>query len=63
MTGIVQPQIPSKPIECSYAGAGLLARVVMAKYGEHSPLYRQSEIYARQGVEFSRATLVVGLVQ
>ncbi len=55
---IVQAPVPSKPIARSYAGAGLLAHVVAGKYGEHHlPLYRQSEIYRRQGVELSRATL------
>lgn len=54
---IVQAPIPSKPIERSYAGPGLLARVVTAKYAEHTPHYRQSEIYRRQGAELTRATL------
>ncbi len=50
-------QVPSKPIARSYAGAGLLAHVVTGKSASHLPLYRQSEIYRRQGVELSRATL------
>lgn len=54
---IVQSPMPSKPIERSYAGPGLLARIVTAKFAEHTPHYRQSEIYRRQGVELSRATL------
>lgn len=54
---IVQAAMPSKPIERSYAGPGLLARIVTAKFAEHTPHYRQSEIYRRQGVELSRATL------
>ncbi len=54
---IVQASMPSKPIERSYAGPGLLARIVTAKFAEHTPDYRQSEIYHRQGVELSRATL------
>ncbi|WP_455865652.1 IS66 family transposase [Pantoea agglomerans] len=54
---IVQAPMPSKPIERSYAGPGLLARVVTAKYAEHTPHYRQSEIYRRQGAELTRATL------
>lgn len=49
--------MPSKPIERGYAGPGLLARIVTAKFAEHTPHYRQSEIYRRQGVELSRATL------
>ncbi len=54
---IVQAPMPSKPIERCYAGLGLLARIVTAKFAEHTPHYRQSEIYRRQGLELSRATL------
>ncbi len=39
------------------AGAGLLAHVLVAKLCDHLPLYRQSEIYARQGVELERSIL------
>ncbi len=49
--------MPSKPIARSYAGAGILAHVVTGKYADHLPLYRQSEIYRRQAMEVSRATL------
>ncbi|MGT0311308.1 transposase, partial [Shigella flexneri] len=55
---IVQAPLPPKPIERGYASAGLLARILVSKYMEHIPLYRQSEIYARQGVELSRNTMV-----
>jgi transposase len=41
----------------SYAGPALLAHVLTAKYADHLPLYRQSEIYAREGVDLSRSTL------
>ncbi|RAP69536.1 transposase IS66 family protein [Candidatus Erwinia dacicola] len=44
-------------VERSYAGPCLLARIVTAKFVEHTPHYRQSEIYRRQGVELSCATL------
>ncbi|MBM0108934.1 IS66 family transposase [Steroidobacter sp. S1-65] len=53
----VQASAPSRPIERSYAGPGLLAHVVVSKYCDHLPLYRQSQIYARSGVELDRATL------
>ena len=36
---------------------GLLAHVLISKYGDHLPLYRQSQTYARFGVELHRATL------
>lgn len=52
--GIVQAPLPPKPIERSYASPALLARIIMAKFAEHLPLYRQSEIYGRQGVELHR---------
>lgn len=55
---IVQAPLPPKPIERSYASPGLLARILVSKYCEHIPLYRQSEIYARQGVELSRNTMM-----
>jgi transposase len=54
---IVQAEAPSRPIERGLAGAGLLAHVLVSKYSDHQPLYRQSEIYARQGVELERSTL------
>ncbi|MBK0019541.1 IS66 family transposase, partial [Kosakonia sp. S42] len=53
---IVQTTLPVKPIARGYAAPGLLARIIMAKFCRHLPLYRQSEIYARQGVELSRNT-------
>ena len=54
---IVQAEAPSRPIERGIAGAGLLAHVLVSKYCDHLPLYRQSEIYAREGVELERSTL------
>lgn len=54
---IVQANAPSRPIERSYAGPGLLAHVLVSKYCDHLPYYRQSQIYARDGVELDRSTL------
>ena len=54
---IVQAEAPSRPIERSLAGPGLLAHVLVSKYCDHLPLYRQSQIYARAGVELDRSTL------
>ena len=54
---IVQAAAPSRPIERSYAGSGLLAHVLVSKYCDHLPYYRQSQIYARDGVELDRSTL------
>lgn len=55
--GIFQAEAPSRPIARGIAGAGLLAHVMVAKYCDHLPLYRQSRIYARSGVELDRSTL------
>ena len=54
---IVQAEAPSRPIARGMAGAGLLAHVLISKYCDHLPLHRQSEIYAREGVELERSTL------
>ncbi len=54
---IVQAEAPSRPIERGIAGPGLLAHVLVSKYCDHLPLYRQSEMYAREGVELERSTL------
>ncbi len=54
---IVQAPAPPRPIARGLAGPGLLAHVLVSKYGDHTPLYRQSEIHARAGVELPRSTL------
>src|SRR5450830_1315430 len=54
---IVQAPAPSRPIERGMAGPGLLAHVLVSKFADHLPLYRQSVIYAREGVELSRSLL------
>jgi len=54
---VVEAPAPSRPIARGLAGPGLLAHVLVSKYADHCPLYRQSEIYARQGVELDRSTL------
>jgi transposase len=54
---IVQAEAPSRPIDRGGAGPGLLAHVLVSKYCDHQPLYRQSQIYARQGVELERSTM------
>ena len=54
---IVQVDAPSRPIDRGLAGAGLLAHILVSKYADHLPLYRQSQIYAREGVELERSTM------
>lgn len=54
---IAQAPAPSRPIVRGFAGPGLLAHVLVAKFCDHLPLYRQSVIYAREGVDLDRALL------
>jgi transposase len=54
---LVQANAPSRPIARGLAGPGLLAHVLVSKYQDHLPLYRQSAIYARTGIDLDRSTL------
>jgi transposase len=54
---IVQAQAQSRPIERGMAGPALLARVLVGKYADHQPLYRQAEAFAREGVDLDRSLL------
>lgn len=55
---IVQEPAPSRPIEKSFAGASLLALILVWKYGFALPLYRQCQIFAHAGLKISRTTLM-----
>lgn len=46
-----------QPIPRSMAGSGLLSHIIVSKYDDHLPLYRQSEIWQRSGVDLDRTTL------
>jgi len=54
---IVTAEKPMAPIEKGLPGPGLLAHVVVNKYGDHLPLHRQEAIFQRQGVAISRKTM------
>lgn len=54
---IVQAPAPSRPIARGLAGSGFLAHVLVSKYCDHLPLYRQCQIYAREGLDLDRSTL------
>jgi transposase len=54
---ITQPPAPFHPIPRGWAGPSLLAMIVFEKYGQHQPLNRQAERYAREGVDLSLSTL------
>ena len=49
--------LPAQPIEKGLPGPGLLAHVLVSKYGDHLPLYRQEAIFERHGVLLKRSTL------
>jgi transposase len=53
----VQASAPVRPIDRGLPGPGLLAHVLTAEFSDHLPLYRQSRIYAREGVELERSVL------
>jgi transposase len=52
---VIAERLP-EPIEKGLPGPGLLAQVIVSKYADHLPLYRQERIFARQGVELPRQT-------
>ena len=52
-----QAPLPSRPIERGRPGPALLAHVLVSKYADHLPLYRQSQIYAREGIDLDRSTM------
>jgi hypothetical protein len=54
---ISQPPAPFHVTPRGFAGPNLLAMVLFEKFGQHQPLNRQSERYAREGVELSLSTL------
>lgn len=54
---IHQPPLSARPIERGRPGPGLLAHILVSKYADHLPLYRQSQIYAREGLNLDRSTL------
>jgi len=54
---VCQAPAPERPIAGGLATPALLAQVLVSKYCDHTPLYRQSQIFARYGVELDRSTL------
>lgn len=55
--GILQAPAPPHLIEGGLPTEALMAHVAVAKYADHLPLYRQSQIYARAGIDLDRSTL------
>lgn len=54
---VLQAPAPSRPIARGLAGPGLIAHILVSKFLDHLPLYRQSAIYARDKVVLERATM------
>lgn len=54
---IVQSPLPSRPIDRNRPSPGLLAHVLVSKYSDHLPLYRQWQIFAREDGDLDRSTL------
>lgn len=55
--GVVQAPAPARLIEGGIPTEATIAQVLVSKYADHLPLYRQAQIYARQGVNLDRSTL------
>jgi transposase len=55
---IVQPSAPTRPIRRGMAGPSLFAHILVSKFDDHVPLYRQHEILARHGADIPRSTLI-----
>jgi len=54
---VLLASMPKQPIPKSIAGPGLLSHILVSKYDDHLPLYRQAEIWGRSGVDLDRGTL------
>lgn len=55
--GVSAPPVPDRPLDRSIAGPGLLAELIVGKFGDHLPLYRLEDILVRRGVHIARSTL------
>lgn len=56
-SAVVQTPAPARIVEGGIPTEALIAQVLVAKYADHLPLYRQAQIYARQGIQLDRSTL------
>ncbi|MDZ4185094.1 MAG: IS66 family transposase, partial [Desulfuromonadales bacterium] len=61
--GVIAAAMPDHPIEKCKADVGLLAHVIVSKFADHLPLYRQDGIFEREGVTIPRATQSSWLMQ
>jgi transposase len=56
-SGVLIGELPARPIEKAMAGPGLLAQIVIDKYADHLPLYRQMQRFERSGLKLPYSTL------
>ena len=56
-SAVVQAPAPARIVEGGIPTEALIAQVLVSKYADHLPLYRQTQIYARQGIQLDRSTL------
>ena len=56
-SAVVQAPAPERPLTGGIATEAVLAQVLVAKYSEHLPHYRQAQIFARNGIDLDRSTL------
>lgn len=56
-SAVIQAPAPARIVEGGIPTEALIAKVLVAKYADHLPLYRQAQIYARQGIQLDRSTL------
>jgi transposase len=61
--GVVMASLPDHPIERCKADVGLIAYILVSKFADHLPLYRQNGIFEREGVDIPRATQTSWVLQ
>jgi transposase len=61
--GVICAPMPEHPIDKCKADFGLLAHIIVSKFADHLPLYRQDGIFEREGVEIPRATQTSWIIQ
>jgi len=61
--GVLMASMPDHPIERCKADVGLIAYIIVSKFADHLPLYRQNGIFEREGVDIPRATQTSWVLQ
>ena len=62
-TGVITAPMPDHPIEKCKADVGLLSHIIVSKFADHLPLYRQDAIFEREGVNIPRGTQTSWMMQ